>query len=133
MIRFIKAYIAMDTTHDEERAVPAILKATEVPLIDAARLTGEILRLCRGNLNRAHLCLQLGAAELKRRQRTVTFRHAVCTAPEERHNRRIRILRDFRYYTRRLMKRNPGLATRRVRGISTQDCRSSLQTAFPTP
>lgn len=123
----------MNTTQDEERAALTILKATDVPLMDAALLTAEILRLCRGNLNRARLCLQLGAEEWKRRQRTVTFRHAVRMALEERHNRRIRTLRDFRYYTRRLMKRNPGLASRRVRGLSTQDCRRCLQKAFPTP
>ena len=73
-----------------------------------------------------------GAEEMRKRERTVTFRKAVEMALEEREkkNRRARTVTDFRYYCKRLMVRNPGLAERRVRSITSDDCRAYLQAAY---
>ena len=43
---------------------------------------------------------------------------------------RARTVTDFRYYCKRLMVRNPGLAERRVRSITSDDCRAYLQAAY---
>ena len=40
---------------------------------------------------------------------------------------------DFRYFTRRFMKRCPGLARRKVRAISAQECEQYIEMAFDTP
>ena len=37
---------------------------------------------------------------------------------------------DFRYLCKRMMKLNPGLAERRMRSITSEDCRRYLETAF---
>ena len=69
---------------------------------------------------------------MRKRERTVTFRKAVEMALEEREkkNRRARTVTDFRYYCKRLMVRNPGLAERRVRSITSDDCCAYLQKAY---
>ena len=74
----------------------------------------------------------MGAEEMRKREKTVTFRKAVEMALEEREkkNRRARTVTDFRYYCKRLMVRNPGLAERRVRSITSDDCRAYLQEAY---
>ena len=40
---------------------------------------------------------------------------------------------DFRYFTRRFMKRCPGLGRRRVRAMTPQECAGYIEQAFDTP
>ena len=54
-------------------------------------------------------------------------------ALEARKDRRVRTVYDFRYITRRFMKRCKGLATRRVRSITPQECAQYIEQAFETP
>ncbi|MCQ2371208.1 MAG: hypothetical protein MJ058_04035 [Akkermansia sp.] len=76
--------------------------------------------------------MRLGAEEMRKREKTVTFRKAVEAALEEREkkNSRARTVTDFRYYCKRLMVRNPGLAERQMRCVTSEDCRRYLETAF---
>ena len=92
----------------------------------------EALEYGRGRVARTRECVRLGAEEMRKREKTVTFRKAVEMALEEREkkNRRARTVTDFRYYCKRLMVRNPGLAERRVRSITPDDCRAYLQVAY---
>ena len=58
---------------------------------------------------------------------------AVEAALEARKHRRARTLCDFRYVTRRFMKRCPGLTRRRVRSITPAECAAYIEEAFETP
>ncbi|MCQ2371430.1 MAG: site-specific integrase [Akkermansia sp.] len=117
---------------ESERAALEVLKSTGVDVLEAALVAREALECGRGRVRRARECVRLGAEEMRKRERTVTFRKAVEAALEEREkkNRRARTVTDFRYYCKRLMVRNPGLAERRVRSITPDDCREYLQAAY---
>ncbi|MDO4817805.1 MAG: hypothetical protein Q3986_05200, partial [Akkermansia sp.] len=117
---------------DREQAALEVLRSTGVDVLEAALVAKEALECGRGRVRRAGECVRLGAEEMRKRERTVTFRRAVEAALEEREkkNRRARTVTDFRYYCKRLMVRNPGLAERRVRSITSDDCRAYLQAAY---
>lgn len=117
---------------DRERAALEVLRSTGVDVLEAALMAREALECGRGRVRRARECMRLGAEEMRKRERTVTFRKAVEAALEEREkkNRRARTVTDFRYYCKRLMVRNPGLAERRLRSITSDACRAYLQEAY---
>ncbi|MCQ2366895.1 MAG: tyrosine-type recombinase/integrase [Akkermansia sp.] len=117
---------------DREQAALEVLRSTGVDVLEAALVAKEALECGRGRVRRARECVRLGAEEMRKREKTVTFRKAVEAALEEREkkNRRARTVTDFRYYCKRLMVRNPGLAERRVRSITSEDCRAYLQEAY---
>ena len=119
-------------TIDRERAALEVLRSTGIDVLEAALVAKEALACGRGRVRRAQECVRLGAAEMRKREKTVTFRKAVEAALEEREkkNRRARTVTDFRYYCKRLMVRNPGLAERRVRSIASDECRAYLQEAY---
>lgn len=101
-------------------------------MLEAALVAREALEWGRRRISRARECVRLGAEEMRKREKTVTFRKAVVVAVEVRvkKNRRARTVTDFRYYCKRLMVRNPGLAERRVRSITPNDCRQMLEAAY---
>ena len=70
---------------------------------------------------------------MKLQEQTVPFEKAVEAALEARKDRRTRTVYDFRYFTRRSMKRCPGLAKRRVRSLTPQECAGYIEQAFDTP
>ena len=70
---------------------------------------------------------------MKKQEKTSTFAKAVEAALNARGHRRTRTIYDFRYFTRRFMKRCPGLAKRRVRAITPQECTRYIEMAFDTP
>ena len=98
--------------------------------MDAALIAKDALEKGRGKVWRAKKCLILGEEELRRQEKTVTFRRAVQAALEMRQNRRPRTLIDFRYFTKRLMRICPKLADRRVRSIRPEECSAWLNEAF---
>ena len=117
----------------EESAAIELLKSTGVGVLAAAQIACAALKAGHGRIKRTLQCLTLGEEELKRMQKTVTFKHAVATALEARKDRRPRTLSDFRYVCRRFIKRCPGLAAKRMRSIRTEDCARYIHTAFDTP
>ncbi|MEE1264664.1 MAG: hypothetical protein UHH87_00060, partial [Akkermansia sp.] len=121
------------TQHTDNQAALAILSATGVPVLEAAILAKEILAANRGSIKRAKRCITAGAEALKQQERTVSFAQAVTAALEARKDRRIRTIYDFRYFTRRFMLRCKGLAKRRVRAITPQECAEYIEQAFDTP
>ena len=121
------------TQHTDHQAALAILNATGVPVLEAAILAKEVLSANRGSLRRARRCLAAGAEALRQQERTVSFEQAVAAALEARKDRRTRTVYDFRYFTRRFMKRCAGLARRRVRSLTPQECAEYIETAFDTP
>ena len=117
----------------EETAALALLKSTKLSLLEAAQVACAAVRAGRGRVKRALRCIAAGEEELKRQEHTVTFEKAVAAALEARKDRRARTLCDFRYVTRRFMKRCPGLARRRVRSITAAECAAYIESAFETP
>ena len=111
----------MKTTEDKEMAALEVLKSTGIDVLEAALVAKEALE-----------CGRLGAEEMRKREKTVTFAKAVETALVDRKRKglRARSIVDFRYLSKRLMKLNPGLAERRMRSITSEDCRRYLETAF---
>ena len=123
----------MKTIYETEQAALAILKSTGVSLIDAALIAKEALQEGRGRIKRARQCITVGAETIKQQEKTVSFEQAVTAALDARKERRTRTVYDFRYFTRRFMKRCPGLARRRVRAITPQECAEYIEQAFDTP
>lgn len=117
----------------EELAAIVLLKSTGVGVLAAAQVACAALKVGRGRVKRAMRCVELGEAELKRQEKTVSFEKAVAVALEVRKDRRARTQCDFRYVCRRFMKRCKGLAARRVRSISTEECARYIDEAFDTP
>ena len=118
---------------EEERAALQVLRGTNVGVLEAALVAKEALGASRGRVSRAKKCIRLGKDALRQREKTVSFETAVAEALEARKDRRARTLSDFRYICRRLMKRCPGLAQRRLRSLSPQECAEYLHAAFDTP
>ena len=123
----------MKDTNDKIRAVLEVLKSTGVDILEAALVAKEALAAGRGRVKRARACIQAGEEEMRRRERTVTFARAVEAALEARRDRRARTVVDFRYICNRFMKRCKGLAQRRVRAITPEECAAYLREAFGTP
>lgn len=118
---------------NKEQAALAILKSTGADILEAALVAKKALEAGHGKIGRAMKCVAAGANSLKQQTRTVSFEKAVESALEARQGRRTRTIYDFRYFSRRFMKRCPGLAKRRVRSIKTQECVQYIEMAFTTP
>ena len=118
---------------ENENAALTLLKNCGVPILEAAQLTCTALKTGHGKIKRTLRCLQEGEKALQQQEKTVTFEKAVKAALEARKDRRTRTVYDFRYFTRRFMKRCPGLARRKVRAISAQECARYIEMAFDTP
>ena len=110
-----------------------VLRSTGVDVLEAALVAKEALRAGRGRVKRARECIEAGEEALKTREKTVTFERAVWEALEERKDRRNRTQTDFRYITKRFLKKCKGLAKRRVRSITPEECAGYLREAFGTP
>ena len=124
----------MKTSNTEiDRAALEVLRSTGINILEAAILAKEALRAGHGKIRRARKCLAAGAEALRQHEQTVSFEKAVEAALEARRDRRTRTVYDFRYFTRRFMKRCPGLAARRVRSITPQECAGYIEMAFETP
>ncbi|MCH5284842.1 MAG: tyrosine-type recombinase/integrase [Akkermansiaceae bacterium] len=118
---------------DKELAAIEVLRQTGVDVLEAALVARAALAAGRGRVRRAMACIAAGAETLKKREKTVTFERAVQEALEERRDRRARSVKDFRYMARRFMKRCKGLAKRRMRSITPQECAAYLRQGFDTP
>lgn len=127
--------MSMQTITETERAALEVLRSTGVGVLEAALMAKEALERGRGRVRRARRCLALGEEQLRLQEKTVTFAKAAeeALAARERKGLRARSLCDFRYYCKRLLKRNPRLAQRRVRSITADECRTYLERAFSTP
>ena len=118
---------------ENDFAALTLLKSTGVPSLAAAQLACTAIKIGRGKVKRALKCLTAGDEALRQQERTVSFEKAVEAALEERKDRRTRTVYDFRYFTRRFMKRCKGLAKRRVRAMTPQECAGYIEQAFDTP
>ena len=121
-----------NTISNQELAALEVLRQTGVDILEAALVAKSAIEAGRGRVRRAMKCICAGAEELQRQEKTVTFERAVEEALEARKDRRRRTVYDFRYICRRFMKRCKGLAKRRVRSITPQECAAYLQEAFHT-
>ncbi len=121
------------TDRKTELAAVEVLRQTGVDVLEAALVAKRALEAGRGRVKRAMACIAAGEEELRRCEKTVTFARAVEEALEARKDRRARTLCDFRGITKRFMRRCKGLANRRVRSISAEECRDYIQEAFDTP
>ena len=93
----------MNTYTSEEVAALEILRGTGVNIVEAALVARSALEAGRYKVKRAMKCVALGAEELKRQEKTVSFEKAVAEALAARKERRARTLSDYRYVTRRFM------------------------------
>ena len=124
----------MNKTYTEtDTAALEILKSTGINILEAAILAKEALEAGRGRIRRARKCLTAGFDVLRQQEQTVTFAKAVEAALAARKNRRLRTVYDFRYISRRFIKRCPGLEKRRIRAITPQECAKYIEQAFDTP
>ncbi len=118
---------------EEEMAALVLLKRSGVPALEAAQVACAAIKSGKGRTKRALRCIAAGEEELRKQERTVSFEKAVAFALEARRERRVRTVYDFRYFCKRFMKRCPGLARRKVRAISAQECARYIEMAFDTP
>lgn len=118
---------------NEERAALEVLRKTGINVLDAALVAREALEKGHGRLKRARKCIELGDSALRQSEKTVTFAKAIEAALEDKIGRRPRSLTDFRYLIKRMLKRCKGLALRRVRSITPQECSVYIRQAYTTP
>lgn len=118
--------------NDEDVAL-GMLKSLRGNIIDVAIVAKTAWLAGRGRLKRALKCIAMGEEKMREQERTVSFSKAVDVAIEERKIRRSRTLCDFRYITKRFMKRCKGLSCRRIRSISPRECRKFIEESFSTP
>lgn len=118
---------------ENEMGLLMLLRSLKGDALSIVELGREALRRGRGSIQRARRCLELGEAELRSKEHTVSFLRAVETARDARKDRRSRTQSDFRYITRRFMRLCPGLAHRRIRTIKPKECAEWIQRAFHTP
>ena len=121
------------TLNETDKAALAVLRSTGANVLEAALVAKLALEAGRGKKKRALKCIAAGAEALRLQERTVTFEKAVEAALDARKDRRTRTIYDFRYFTRRFMKRCKGLSARRVRSITPQECAGYIEQAFETP
>lgn len=134
----------MKQTDTASSAKPRRRSRRQLPLIsrtDAALLLQEILsepgdiprHLDRESLlPLLHRVMHAGVSAVKQADNTVPFLRAVRESIAARANRRPVTCRDLRYFTNRILRCNPGLAERPMRGISVADCRTILHNSFST-
>ena len=118
---------------ETDNAALALLRSTGADVLEVALVAKTAMEAARGKVKRAMKCIVAGAEALRQQEKTVTFEKAVEAAMEARQGRRTRTIYDFRYFSRRFMKRCPGLSKRRVRSITPQECAEYIETAFDTP
>ncbi len=115
-----------------------LLRALPLSGEDAARLVLELvegMNLGASSLGHDELMERLreaqraGAEALRGREQTVSFEEAAWRSVEARAGRRPVTLRDLRYYLRRLL-RQPGVAGRPLRSMTSGECRCLLQGVF---
>lgn len=73
--------------------------------------------------------IRLGIRAIQAETNTCSFKEAAERSLEARKNRRPATLHDLRYFIRRMLK-EPGLAERPLRAMTTQECRELLERAF---
>ncbi len=71
-----------------------------------------------------------GIVAVRKADVTVLFERALRESLAARANRRPVTRRDLRYYTNRILRRNPGLEKRPMRDISVAECRDILHNSF---
>ena len=116
-----------------ELAALEILRQTGVDVLDAALVAKTALQAGRGKVRRAMKCVAIGEEELRKNEKTVSFSKAVEEALLARRNRRERTIKDFKYFTKRFLKRCADLGSRRIRSITTEECSKYIHQAFNTP
>lgn len=127
-------------TQDEDLA-RSLLARSRLSWCDAARLVIELeesLPPARGEkrgerMRRLRRAIRLGAEMVEKEKETVAVGTAVEASVAERAGRRPSTVADLRYLSRRLLRKNPGLAARPLRAVSTEECRACLERAFETP
>ena len=78
----------MNTYTSEEVAALEILRGTGVNIVEAALVARSALEAGRNKVKRTLKCVALGAEELKRQEKTVSFEKAVAEALAARKERR---------------------------------------------
>lgn len=92
-----------------------------------SRLKGAtLLRRCRE-------LIRQGSETQRLARQSVSFAAAVAAMKKDREGRRKRTVSEIRHITSRLLLADSALAKRKVRGISTADCRKLIEGNFPTP
>jgi len=116
----------------EYLAAEMLLKGSGLNMLDAASLAVELLSLCGGSrsMRRARKAIFLGAEELRKGERTVSFSAAVEEMLKAKRNLRPTTLRDIRYFTGALMRRCPELKGFPVRKLTPEHCAHFLEAAF---
>lgn len=113
----------------EELAAIELLKSTGAPLLEAAQVACAALLLAQGEVMRAMKCIELGADEAKKRERTVSLSTAAWASVEARKELRPTTRRDLRHFVRRIL-RVEGAAEMPLRAMKMADCKRILTTAF---
>lgn len=117
----------------DEWAVLQILRATPGNVLEKCLLLDFLMRLSDGNMKRTYMILQAAEQSIQKTRKSTSFAEACNIALAERADCRARTRCDFRYYSNRLIARNPTLGTSRMCAITTADCQCYLEHAFETP
>ncbi len=124
-----KCVLSRDTEADSARL---LLAQSGLNLLDAARLTLELVEACDGKqqISTYKKIITLGAAQLKKEENTVSFAVAFRFTLESKKDRSSRTLQDIRQTLTTLMRQQPDLADMPIRSIDTAYCKQLLHKAY---
>ncbi len=113
-------------------AAAILLNDCGLNTLDAARLCLELIEELHGNctISRLRHAIRLGAKALKLEEQSVSFNEAVEFTLRQKSHRSQRTLDDIRQTSKKLMRCEPMLAQRAVRGISTAEWTRILDKAY---
>lgn len=112
----------------------SLLKAEGICPLDAAHILIDLVHSCREKnritMPRIRRIVRIAAEACRKEEYSVTFEHAVKKTLDVKAHRRKRTLQEISSIARTLMRRCPGLRYRKIRSISSNDCRNYLYKAF---
>ncbi len=109
-----------------------LLKGSGINLVDAARITLELIENIKGkaSFDRIRQVIRLGTESLRNEELSVSFEHAVSYTLSLKQHRSKRTLQDIRQTTNKLMQIEPSLKNRSVRGIKTAEWSRIIEKAY---
>ncbi len=77
--------------------------------------------------------VQILRKQLEKLSNSVTFKQAVEAALKEREGRSTRTIQDFKWLSNRFLKNCEGLADKKIRTLTKEDCEMMIKKSFNTP
>lgn len=125
----------------KEKLAFSLLKAEGICPLEAAQLILELSRECKmkgrrsvkNHLERIRQSAKTGAKLIKKSEESVTFEEAMIFSWKQKKHRRKRTRNEILYMMKSLIRKFPELRKKKMRTITTENCRKYIEKGFKTP